>query len=288
MGRLMDEILSNTPDEGLDIRSAPDEVKIAYTALRVVFGFDPPIDRLIRFGHMVSEENSTFNGYTNYAIDLVDFLNRKPSDYGGLLRHLVSFAEFLECYAIAKAYDESGEVRRAVDVIEGDARVPRDVRDLMRRIRDSETREMLYDLVDSVILKPLEKLGKREKLEEVTERLNKLVGYAKVSLTSYGKLVSGKLDGVFSDGAKKWHYEYLEKDNVGGNILNFGWSIKDEELYSVYSVGNINKRGEYRRPTDEDWAYQVKNLYNVAKELMGVCAETLEKYVNTRQAVITP
>ncbi len=43
MGRLMDEILSNTPDEGLDIKSAPDEVKIAYTALRVVFGLDLPL-----------------------------------------------------------------------------------------------------------------------------------------------------------------------------------------------------------------------------------------------------
>ena len=104
------------------------------------------------FGKNKANKDETYNRYTNYAVDLLDFLNRKPSDYGGILQHLESLAELLENYAIAKAYDKSEDVRRAVDIIEGDVRVPRDVRDLMRRIKDSETREMLYDLVDSVIL----------------------------------------------------------------------------------------------------------------------------------------
>ncbi len=267
---LIDEILSSAPE---DIKSAPEDVRVAYTALRVVFGLDLPLNRLIRRGHRKSKEDETYNGYTNYAVDLLDFLNRKPSDYGGILQHLESLAELLENYAIAKAYDKSEDVRRAVDIIERDARVPRDVRDLMRRIRDSETREMLYDLVDSVILKPLEKLGKGEKLEEVIERLNRLVGYAEVSLTSYGKLLTGELENI----VRPHIYEYLEDERISSNILNFGWSVEDERLYRT---GKIRKVGDYRRPTHEDWAYQVKNLYNVTKEIMGVCAETLEKYIN--------
>ena len=132
---------------------------------------------------------------------------------------------------------------------------------------------MLYDLVDSVILKPLEKLGKREKLEEVTERLNRLVDHAEVSLTAYGELVSGELENI----VRPHMYEDIVDERISGNVLNFGCSVEDERLYRTRK---IRKVGEYRRPVDEDWAYQVKNLYNVVKEIMGVCAETLEKYVN--------
>ncbi len=282
MGRLMDEILSNTPDEGLDIKSAPDEVKIAYTALRVAFGFEDPIEDLIWFGKDIASENKSFNGYTNYAKHLNAFLDRISitlrEKNRSLLSHLAYSAKLIELYSMARAYDESEEVRDAVRVIEGDARVPRDVRDLMRRIMDSETREMLYDLVDSVILKPLEKLGKREKLEEVTERLNKLVGYATVCLASYGELLSGKLEKELNIGAIGVLYDHLKLEARSGNIIDFGFEI----LYF-----KNKKKNDYTMLGD-DWAYQVKSLYNVAKELMGLCAETLEKYVNTKQAVSTP
>jgi len=119
----------------------------------------------------------------------------------------------------------------------------------------------------------LEKLGKREKLEEVTERLNKLVGYAKVSLTSYGKLVSGELENI----VRPHMYEYIENENVSGRILNFGWMIEDERLYRT---GKIRKVGEYRSPVHNDWARDIEILYEVTKGLMGLCAEILEKYVN--------
>jgi len=285
MGMLMDEILSSAPE---DIKSAPEEVKVAYTTLLIGTQFDLPLEDMIWISKDLAGEKKEYNRYTTYAKHLNNFLKhlnttlREKND--SPLNCLAYLAKLLECYSIAKAYDSSEEVRRAVEAIEGDPRVPRDVRDFMREIMNDRIRKMLYNVVDSVLIRPLSLYSGSEKdrmIKEVNDRLNKLVSYAEVSLTAFGKLVSGELEGK----VESYIYNHLVNEHISGNVLNFGWEVKDEELYSLE---NINKRGEYRRPTHEDWAYQVKNLYNIAKKNMGVCAEILEKYVGEKPVAVTP
>ena len=280
MGMLMDEILSSAPE---DIKSAPEDVKVAYTALRLTFGFEDPIEDLIWFGKDTASENGTCNGYTNYARHLNAFLDHIKRD-NCPLNALGYFAYLIEVYSIAKAYDSSEEVRRAVEAIEGDPRVPRDVRDFMREIMNDGTRKMLYNVVDSVLIRPLSLYSGSEKdrmIKEVNDRLNKLVSYAEVSLTAVGKLVSGKLKDI----VRPHMYENLENEHVSGNLLHFGWHIEDE---TRYCTKKINNAGEYGYPITKDWARNVEILYDIAKKNMGICAEILEKYVGEKPVAVTP
>ncbi len=295
-GSLIDEILSSVSEE---LKSAPEEAKIACTALKLVFG-DRPIEDLIFYGKEESKGKDVCFSYPRGADGLYKYINMEFIDFKerGIYGFLIYLPEVLQWYAMARAYDENEEVRRRVKEIEESTRTPEDVRKVMNILMKRETRRMFEDAVKYVFIKPLEEFGDEELLREVKEDLNKLVDHTRTALIFYGRFVNGELvkffeNAVHPDPIKRARYFdptnwgkakldslYIQLGRHGKDILYFGYVVMSDYLAAK---GEINEdEGEdihlVNNTLFRDWKYRIERLYEISKEIVGKCAEVLEKY----------
>ena len=298
-GSLIDEILSSVSEK---LKSAPEEAKIACTALKLVFG-NRPIEDLIFYGKRKSERKDVCFSFTREADELYKYINMEFIDFKekGIFGFLIYLPIALQWYAMAKAYDENEEVRRRVKEIEESTRTPEDVRKVMNILMKTETRTMFKNAVKYVFIKPLEEFGDEELLREVKEHLNKLVDHTTTAIIFYGKFVNGELvkffeNAVHPDPVKRAGYLdptdwgkakldtlYSQLGRHGKDILYFGYIVKKEYLVAKGEVDDEDFRW-VTRTLFRDWEYRIERLYEISKEIVGKCTEVLEKYA--KQTVV--